>query len=51
MKEAAKNMEFETAAALRDEMFELKKQLKSKIADTPIGLIREETAKNLASMK
>jgi excinuclease ABC subunit B len=48
MKEAAKNMEFETAAALRDEMFELKKQLKAKIADTPIGLIREETARNLA---
>jgi excinuclease ABC subunit B len=51
MKEAAKNMEFETAAALRDEMFELKKQLKAKIADTPVGLIREETAKNLVNIR
>lgn len=38
MKEAAKRMEFETAAALRDEMFQLKKEIKKRLDSIPIGL-------------
>lgn len=48
MREAAKNMEFETAAALRDEMFEIKKEIKKRMEETPVGLIREETLSNLS---
>ncbi|MCD4782723.1 MAG: excinuclease ABC subunit UvrB [Candidatus Eremiobacteraeota bacterium] len=42
MKEAAKRMEFETAAALRDEMFELRREIKKRIESTPVGLIEED---------
>ncbi|MBI3924441.1 MAG: excinuclease ABC subunit UvrB [Armatimonadetes bacterium] len=37
MIEAARNLEFETAAALRDEMYELRKSLHKKIEGLPIG--------------
>ncbi len=47
MKTAAGNMEFETAAALRDEMFEIQKLIKTRLQDQPVALIREETMKNL----
>ncbi len=38
MREAAKKMEFETAAALRDELFEIKKEIRKRIKDIPVGL-------------
>jgi len=41
MKEAAKNLEFEKAAALRDEFFELKKELFRRKKDAPL-IFREE---------
>lgn len=47
MREAASRMEFETAAALRDEMFEIKKEIRKRLEETPVGLLREETVKNV----
>ncbi|MCE1248762.1 MAG: excinuclease ABC subunit UvrB [Firmicutes bacterium] len=41
MKEAAKKMEFELAAALRDELFDIQKQLKRRIEEIPIGIGEE----------
>ncbi|MFH0801525.1 MAG: excinuclease ABC subunit UvrB [bacterium] len=37
MKEAAKKLEFEKAAALRDEMYEARKSLSEKLKNAPIG--------------
>lgn len=37
MLEAAREMQFETAAALRDEMYALKKELSRRLEDLPIG--------------
>ncbi len=45
MRDAAKNMEFETAAALRDEMFELKKELKARVEQTPVALLADREAR------
>lgn len=42
MREAAKNMEFETAAALRDELFEVKKEIRKRMKDIPVGLTEME---------
>ena len=42
MKEAAKAMEFETAAALRDEMFALKKALADRIASVPATALEHD---------
>lgn len=41
MREAAKRMEFETAAALRDEMLSLQKEIRKRVADTPVGIMEE----------
>jgi len=46
MKEAAKKMEFETAAALRDELFGLRKEIRKRIEEIPVGLL-EENGKRL----
>ena len=43
MREAAKNMEFETAAALRDELFDIKKEIRKRMRDIPVGLTEMET--------
>lgn len=43
MQQAAKNLEFETAAALRDEVFEMERQLKEKTGDFAVGLAAEGT--------
>jgi excinuclease ABC subunit B len=39
MREAAKKMEFETAAALRDEMFGLQKEIRKRMENMPVALI------------
>ena len=41
MREAAKKMEFETAAALRDELFEIRKEIRKRMKDIPVGLAGE----------
>ncbi|HEY3997448.1 MAG TPA: excinuclease ABC subunit UvrB [Candidatus Xenobia bacterium] len=43
MKDAAKNLEFETAAALRDEMYELRKELGRRKAEAAQGPLVPET--------
>lgn len=42
MREAAKKMEFETAAALRDELFDIKKEIRKRMKDIPVGLTEME---------
>jgi len=39
--EAAREMHFETAAALRDEMYALKKELSRRLGDLPVGVALE----------
>jgi excinuclease ABC subunit B len=41
MQTAARNLEFETAAALRDEIFEMERALKEKTGDFAVGLAAE----------
>jgi excinuclease ABC subunit B len=41
MKEAAKKMEFEVAAALRDELYEIQRQIKRKIEAIPISFAED----------
>ena len=43
MQQAAKNLEFETAAALRDEIFEMERALKEKLGDFAVGLSAEKS--------
>ena len=43
MSQAARNLEFETAAALRDEIYEMERQLKEKTGDFAVGLAAEGT--------
>ncbi|MBX3170535.1 MAG: excinuclease ABC subunit UvrB [Candidatus Eremiobacteraeota bacterium] len=43
MQQAARNLEFETAAALRDEIFDMEKTLKEKTGDFAVGLALEGT--------
>ena len=38
---AARNLEFETAAALRDEVYELERELRKKVDGQPVGTILE----------
>ena len=42
MQQAARNLEFETAAALRDEVFEMERLLKEKLGDFAVGLAAEQ---------
>ena len=41
MQQAARNLELETAAALRDEIFEMERALKEKMGDFAVGLAAE----------
>ena len=41
MQAAAKNLEFETAAALRDELFEIERNLRKKLEGVPVGAALE----------
>ncbi len=41
MLQAAREMHFETAAALRDEMYALKKELSRRLGDLPVGVVLE----------
>jgi excinuclease ABC subunit B len=41
MQQAARNLEFETAAALRDEIFDMERALKEKMGDFAVGLAAE----------
>ena len=43
MLQAARNLEFETAAALRDEIFDMERTLKEKTGDFAVGLALEGT--------
>lgn len=43
MLQAARNLEFETAAALRDEIFDMERNLKEKTGDFAVGLALEGT--------
>ncbi|MFN8609963.1 MAG: excinuclease ABC subunit UvrB [Vulcanimicrobiota bacterium] len=43
MQQAARNLEFETAAALRDEIFDMERTLKEKTGDFAVGLALEGT--------
>jgi excinuclease ABC subunit B len=49
MQQAAKNLEFETAAALRDEVFEMERALKEKMGDFAVGLSAEKAAPRRAA--
>ena len=43
MQQAARNLEFETAAALRDEVYEMERLLKDKLGDFAVGLAAEQS--------
>lgn len=44
MQQAARNLEFETAAALRDEVFEMERLIKEKTGDFAVGMAAEGSA-------
>lgn len=49
MLEAAKAMQFETAAALRDEMYALKKELAARLEGIPVGAVMDMVEANVIS--
>ncbi len=49
MLEAAKAMQFETAAALRDEMYAMKKELAARLEGIPVGAVMDMVEANVIS--